>query len=252
MPHRRVVLGTPEASAQPPSRRAREQSVPLEICGGSFSAPSVASRNPRGVRSNRAFIEVDVEPNGTLADIADFSFDVTWQDADPDDNAAIELAYSTGPHCAGALPLATGIQEDSAVDAPTWFTSEVPDGLYWVRASIVDLEGASAIAFYVDAALHETRSGSPSLIPDRAGPFIVGTINHSPNCAFDGLIDEVRVWNYARSASQILADYDNAITPPLFGLVGDWRFSGDLLDSSGLGNHLQASGTPLFAPGSPF
>ena len=39
---------------------------------------------------------------------------------------------------------------------------------------------------------------------------------------FAGVIDEVRIWSFARSASQILADRDNEITVPTTGLLGRW------------------------------
>lgn len=58
---------------------------------------------------------------------------------------------------------------------------------------------------------------------------------------FEGLIDEVRVWNIARSSSQILQHKDSCLSGNENGLVGYWRFeegSGNIaLDLSIHSNH---------------
>jgi hypothetical protein len=55
---------------------------------------------------------------------------------------------------------------------------------------------------------------------------------------FNGLIDEVRVWNVARSQNQIQQNmYQSLALNDRVGLVGYWRFEGNYADSSGNGNH---------------
>ena len=52
---------------------------------------------------------------------------------------------------------------------------------------------------------------------------------------FGGVVDEVRIWNYARSDAQILSGYSREI-PTAFGLIGRWAFNdccGAVTDSSG-------------------
>ena len=44
----------------------------------------------------------------------------------------------------------------------------------------------------------------------------------------DGLVDEVRLWEVARSDMQILASKDTTIAGPTAGLVAVWNFDGDL------------------------
>ncbi len=64
---------------------------------------------------------------------------------------------------------------------------------------------------------------------------------------FHGKIDEIRVWDYARSEAQIQATMnlrlDNAP-----GLVGTWHFEDDFLDSTG-SNHGQPRGQATFSDG---
>lgn len=59
---------------------------------------------------------------------------------------------------------------------------------------------------------------------------------------YAGVIDEVRVWNVARSAAEIAASYNKLVSPTSPGLVGYWRFdeaAGDqnVTDLSPSGNH---------------
>ena len=58
----------------------------------------------------------------------------------------------------------------------------------------------------------------------------------------NGSIDEVRIWNYARTQQQIQDNMDYEISPlPTTGLVGYWKFNENTgmtaYDSSGNGNH---------------
>lgn len=62
------------------------------------------------------------------------------------------------------------------------------------------------------------------------------------NFLFQGLLDEVRIWNVERTATEIEENYDCAVPSSTPGLVAYWRFDeplGDqtVLDSSPLGNH---------------
>ena len=55
-----------------------------------------------------------------------------------------------------------------------------------------------------------------------------------------GSIDEVRVWNVARSGSEINAGYTKSVTPSAAGLIGYWTLNGadqTVIDASSLGNH---------------
>jgi parallel beta-helix repeat protein len=65
---------------------------------------------------------------------------------------------------------------------------------------------------------------------------------------FNGIIDEVRVWNYARTPEEIISDMNHVLMGPKAGLVGYWRFdegSGQIAhDSSGNGNDAQLGSTP--------
>ncbi|HSQ62697.1 MAG TPA: LamG domain-containing protein [Polyangiaceae bacterium] len=52
----------------------------------------------------------------------------------------------------------------------------------------------------------------------------VDTNGSSPNGVFDGVIDEVRLWNLARSASQVASTMSTTVPPASAGLASYWRF----------------------------
>ena len=61
------------------------------------------------------------------------------------------------------------------------------------------------------------------------------------------MIDEVRVLNDVRSATEIRADL-KAMSVTNANLVGEWLFNGDYLDQTANNNDLTSSGSPIFSP----
>jgi len=71
----------------------------------------------------------------------------------------------------------------------------------------------------------------------------IGTISNLNNCGnpFNGQIDEVRIWNVTRSATQIAETYNKLLDGTTTGLVGYWNFDEEefsqaVCDISGTGN----------------
>ncbi len=57
---------------------------------------------------------------------------------------------------------------------------------------------------------------------------------------FKGMIDEIRVWNVARTGAEINASYGSSVSPGVFGLIGYWKFSEigqTVIDTSSSVNH---------------
>merc|ERR1711968_108385 len=57
-------------------------------------------------------------------------------------------------------------------------------------------------------------------------PFLVGALYYKgkPSGFFNGVIDDVRIWNVARSNVEIFRDMNRTLTGTESGLVADWKF----------------------------
>jgi hypothetical protein len=84
-----------------------------------------------------------------------------------------------------------------------------------------------------------------------AGLFYVGCLPLNFAC-FNGIFDELRVWNVARTSAEIMANYTKAVAPDSAGLVGYWKFddapgSKTALDSVTTAGHTAHNGTLMAA-----
>ena len=115
--------------------------------------------------------------------------------------------------------------------------SLVLDGAWHHIACVRDAADGS-VAIFVDGAL-DVQSGrnvstADLSYPDAGvagldpwGPYLViGAEKHDTgpaHPAFDGYFDELRIWNTARTASEIVLSYWRAVAPTAPGLVGHWE-----------------------------
>jgi hypothetical protein len=73
--------------------------------------------------------------------------------------------------------------------------------------------GGSSLKFYVNGALVTTINGANQNILAANQPLRIGNSNASISEGFNGLIDEVRVYNRALSATEIAADMNTPVVP---------------------------------------
>ena len=84
-------------------------------------------------------------------------------------------------------------------------------------------ESGQPVSFYVDGALIPTSTSTgtvPSIFDNVGAPLDIGRSTYSADRYFDGVIDEVRISNPARSAEWISTSYNNQIDPSTFVVVG--------------------------------
>jgi SOS-response transcriptional repressor LexA len=97
-----------------------------------------------------------------------------------------------------------------------------------------------------------TDAGTVNAIFNNTAAFQVGNEVTNPK-PYDGLIDELRVFNVVRTESEINTNKAQHIDPGTTGLVGYWRFNGDLLDETDNDNDLTfSSGSPTYSTDVPF
>ncbi|MBK5283669.1 MAG: DUF4347 domain-containing protein, partial [Nitrospiraceae bacterium] len=86
---------------------------------------------------------------------------------------------------------------------------------------------AGIVNTYVNGALVHSYNGSGSIgdVYPALNELTLGGRQNASTQRFEGLIDEVRVWNTARTGVQISTNYDQTLTGSESGLAGYWRFA---------------------------
>lgn len=109
----------------------------------------------------------------------------------------------------------------------------------------------SSITFFVDGVQLGLVQAGASEINDSTAPLRIGAHGNG-EAYFDGLIDDVRVWNVARTQEEIVADMNRELVGNEPGLVGYWKMNGSFEDSTANGNHLTPVNGPQFSDDVPF
>jgi len=117
-----------------------------------------------------------VEPDG-FHDESLGSFSITWTDADPDNDADILLYYDTdNTGLDGTQINETAISEDDLTDSHVWDTLDVPEGEYFLYATISD--GESVFSVYSPYPIEVNIPNAPPALsllePDGAGDVSFG------------------------------------------------------------------------------
>ncbi|NOG84533.1 MAG: PKD domain-containing protein [Planctomycetes bacterium] len=111
----------------------------------------------------------------------------------------------------------------------SWWNSGAPDtpsGLItwdeWNHIAITN-DGTTARTYINGVEQASGPSGGDQII-DRTSLIIGKNLDGSGGSHFDGLIDDVRIWNVARTATEIANNKDAELTGSESGLVGYWKF----------------------------
>jgi cysteine-rich repeat protein len=127
----------------------------------------------------------------------------------------------------------------------------------WTHVAFVYDAAAAQARLYIDGALHQTWAASGTIgdaVPTQNELRIGGRQAAPTSQPFRGVIDEVRIWNRARTTAEIAAEFDRVIVDPAqaTGLVGYWRFDeaagGVAFDLAADGHASLGNTGPQFAP----
>ena len=94
----------------------------------------------------------------------------------------------------------------------------------WYHIAVTSTKGGLTKTYLNGVQIDSYTNGNLTTWPSS---FTIGAIRpfrNLSNLPFQGLIDEVRVWNTVRSANDILADMSRPISPIPTDLVGYWKF----------------------------
>ena len=149
--------------------------------------------------------------------------------------------------------------EDMATGAnhPVAGINSIASGATWHHAAAT--YDGSTWRIYLDGNLETTLtlSGNPSPRFDSIQHASLGSALTSTGVAagfFDGVLDEARVWNFARTQAEIDTTKDLEV-PSAAGLIGRWGMNEgagtSIADSSGSGIIGTATNGPIWVPGFP-
>nr|NQU89287.1 choice-of-anchor D domain-containing protein [Bacteroidota bacterium] len=131
-------------------------------------------------------------------------------------------------------------------DGGTWRVCDSdfdPDPETWYHFAATYDKNTQECKFYINGNLAKTTSYSQSI--NIGTNLRMGGWNSGSN-DFNGLIDEVRIWNHARNQTEIQSAMYSQLSGNEDGLVGYWTFDYHFLDLSGNGNNGTAYGDATF------
>ncbi len=120
----------------------------------------------------------------------------------------------------------------------------------WYHISIV--KDGTNVTLYIDAVSNATGvSGTAQDFGATSSGLTIGAGRTQDNY-WDGLIDEVRIWNIALTQTEISNNKDTELTGSETGLVAYYKLNGDLLDATANNNDLTNNNAATFSTDVPF
>jgi len=157
-----------------------------------------------------------------------------------------------------ANKLAFEVSDDGTWDAGhrgQWYTTNavITSTGTWYHITITYDASGPTVVFYVDGVAQTTAiSNTVTSIYSGAGPFAIGTNAHDLGYYFDGLVDEVRVWNDVRTPTEISDNYEKELNGNEAGLVAYYKLNDSLLDETSNDNDLTNNNSATFSTDVPF
>ena len=165
-------------------------------------------------------------------------------DATQDNNLVTNTTYQLRLHVSS-----TGSNEEILSKNVSVTTSS------WQHVAVSWKASTSTATFFLNAISQGTSVGSLTAIHDNASTFQIGMSKNGAGSAanfYNGLIDEVRLWNVEKTADDLLYGLNTQIATNSTGLAGYWKLNGDYTDATSNANNLTSSGSPSFSSNVPF
>lgn len=115
----------------------------------------------------------------------------------------------------------------------------------------VSYHGASGSAeIFVNGSSIGSVTGLPTSVANNSANLTpLAEVNN--DAYFDGKVDEYRIWNIARTETEIASDYDHELIGNEAGLAAYWKFNNDVLDATSNNNDLMNSGSAVYSTDTP-
>jgi hypothetical protein len=130
----------------------------------------------------------------------------------------------------------------------------------WIHLAVTADISASTLVFYKNGSALTTAYNfqTATTLNDNSKPFSIGTTGVSGSFGryYDGLLDEIIVWNDIRTGTEISESYNSGNGKEYVGneagMVGYWRLEDNYLDLTANDNDLTAYNSPTFSTDVPF
>lgn len=186
-------------------------------------------------------------------------------------NGVIHLDYSTSYTGSTTTPVMT-VAQDSSLGLSEGYTVrlavstngtaletlsksvDLTTGI-WTRLGVTWDASASLATFYKNGVNIGTTTGTLTAISNNASEFFVGANKDDAGAAanfFDGLIDDVRVWNDVRTDTEMLSKNEFVLYGTESNLQAYWKFDSAATDTTANANTLTLSGSPSYSTDVPF
>jgi ABC-type amino acid transport substrate-binding protein len=179
------------------------------------------------------YIQVNPNDSLNLANTGEFTLESWIFTNFTDNNTHGILGYNSGN--ANSYPSISIINKTSVIigfgDGSQWRSFTVEDAINpnsWNHLAVT-FDGTD-YKLYVNAVEIFSTTDLAGIKPASTQQLEIGRVG---NNYFQGAIDEVRIWNTARSAGEIQQRMIEQLDGSEDGLVGYWDFNGNLLDKSG-------------------
>jgi len=118
----------------------------------------------------------------------------------------------------------------------------------WTHVALTYKESTGALTLYTNGSYYASTTGITTLSSANGAQFCIGSAAYTcPNYPWDGLVDDVRVYNIELSSSDISSTYNCALVGDEAGLVGYWKLDNSLLDETTNNNDLTNNGSFVFS-----
>lgn len=120
----------------------------------------------------------------------------------------------------------------------------------WYHVAVAFDASAGAAEFFIDGVSYGTKTGYNTSIFNSTADLQIGATEGLDN--FDGVIDEVRIWDDVRSSSEIANNMLSTLIGSESNLVAYWKFDGVGLDETSNSNDLTNVNSASFTAELPY
>lgn len=132
------------------------------------------------------------------------------------------------------------------------FNQSLTNDTWYHIAGVYNSSNGNCEVFVNGSSIGSGTTDSGGAYNSSAAFTVGGLLGNSAGFFFDGLIDDVRVWNIARTPTQINDDRATELNGNETGLTAYWKLNNSLSDLTSNGNTLTNNGSALFSTGTPF